>query len=74
MDEVNFLQALMGSGPVGVFLCYLAYERRQDKADRKEAEALRLAHDERRLSCDLKIAAALAALALRITGQIDVEA
>jgi hypothetical protein len=73
MDQVNVLQALIGSGPIGVFLAYLAWERRQDKTDRKEVEERRLTHDERRLEADLRMTAALTALAMKITGRPDVD-
>lgn len=66
--DAGIAQALVGSGPLGLLIAYLIIERKADKADRKEQEALRLAQDERRVQADLKMAAAITALAMKITG------
>jgi hypothetical protein len=67
--EAGLIQALLGSGPLGAFLIYLILERRSDRADRKEQDKTRLDFDERRLAGDLKMTAAITALAMKITGR-----
>jgi hypothetical protein len=66
--EAGLIEALIGSGPLGLLIVYLIIERKQDRADKKEASQERLAHDERRLQADLKLATALTALCMKITG------
>ncbi|HEX8400531.1 MAG TPA: hypothetical protein VF628_02380 [Allosphingosinicella sp.] len=67
--EAGIVQALIGSGPLGLLILYLLNERKADKSDRKEAEQKRLDYDERRLAADLKMTSAIVALTFRITGQ-----
>ncbi len=67
--EAGMIQALVGSGPLGLLILYLIMERKADKVDRKEQEQKRLDFDERRLSGDLKMTAAITALAMKITGK-----
>ena len=68
--DATLIQALVGSGPLGLIIAWMMWERRQDKADRKELEQKRLDHDERRLAADLRMIAALTALTLKVTGQV----
>lgn len=72
--EAGVIQALVGSGPLGILIVYLILERRSDKNDRKELDQKRLDFDERRLAGDLKMTAAITALAMRITGKPNVDA
>lgn len=57
------IQSLIGSGPLGV-VCFIILQ--QMRADRAE----RLAFDQARLDTDKKLAVALTALALKITGKL----
>lgn len=72
MDLPGIAQAFISNGPLGLIILYLIYSRRQDKEDGKGEREERLRHDERRLEADLKMAAAITALAMRITGKPDV--
>jgi hypothetical protein len=67
--EPVIAQALVGSGPLGLLILYLMFERKFDKADRKEQDQKRMEADDRRTTADLKMAAAITALAIRITGK-----
>lgn len=70
--EAGVIQALVGSGPLGILVIYLVLERKADRADRKETERQRLEFDQRRLEADLKMSAAITALAMKILGRPDV--
>jgi hypothetical protein len=67
--EAGLVQALVGSGPLGLLILYLILERKSDKAERRELDAKRLDFDERRLTGDLRMTAAITALAMKITGK-----
>lgn len=72
MDLTNFVQGFISNGPLGLIILYLIWSRKQDKDDAKSDRQERGRYDERRLEADLKMAAAITALAMRITGKPDV--
>lgn len=72
MDLTSVAQAFVSNGPLGLIILYLIYSRRQDKEDAKSEREDRARYDDRRLEADLKLAAGLTALAMRITGKPDV--
>lgn len=67
--ETALIQALLGSGPIGLACYILLQQRNQDRQEREAERTARAELDRDRLATDKKIAAALMALALKITGK-----
>jgi hypothetical protein len=67
--ETAFVQALIGSGPIGLACWILLQQRKEDRAERAQERAERLELDKERLASERKLAAAITILALKITGK-----
>lgn len=67
--ETAIAQALLSLGPGGVVCWLLLQQRNQDRQERQAERLERAELDKDRLATDKKIAAALMALALKITGR-----
>lgn len=67
MDATPIINALINSGPIGIAACILLWQSNRDRAER-------LIFDRERLDNDKKLASALTALALKITGKIPDDA
>ncbi|MDC7808781.1 hypothetical protein [Sphingomonas koreensis] len=68
MDPI--VAALLNSGPIGIAAAILLWKDGRDRQQMRDERAERLAFDKERLAADKKLASALTALALRITGRI----
>ncbi|MCA1199130.1 hypothetical protein K9B35_14225 [Sphingomonas sp. R647] len=68
--EQGLVQALIGSGPIGIFALYFYLQTKADRDALRQERADRLIFDKDRLETDKKIAAALTVLAFKITGSI----
>lgn len=65
----SVISALLGSGPAGIFCWILLQQRKEDRAAAERQDAQRVELERERLETDRKIAGALMALAMKITGK-----
>ncbi|MEG3182133.1 hypothetical protein [Sphingomonas sp. LT1P40] len=68
--EATFVQALIGSGPIGIFALYFYLQTKADREALRAERADRLIYDRERLETDKKVAAALTVLVFKITGSV----
>jgi hypothetical protein len=66
--EAGLIQALVGSGPLGLLILYLMQLRKQDRENLTEERVRRDALERDRIATDRELAAALSALSVRIDG------
>lgn len=60
--DPTLLNAILGSGPMGIIVWILLQQRKEERSER-------LAYDKERLETDKRLAIALTSLAIKITGR-----
>jgi hypothetical protein len=71
--ETAIVQALLSLGPGGIMCWVLLQQMKLDREQRQRDTDARLAYDKDRLEVDRKVAVALTALAIGITGKLPDE-